>query len=454
MSEGQIPSSRSQTNYGLVSIVAVLLVAVLVMAGIGFQPPEERTNTVAIDSYVFKDHSFSFQFLRTLSASLYGAADFGECVETAKKIKDGDFESWTVQWTATAERIKGLGDEALAEGHDISAAECYLRAANYYRTAEFYLHGNPHDPRIIHLWEQSKELFVKSLTLSGVNFEQVNIAYEDTTLPGYFYPVDESGEERATLILMNGFDGTQEELYGTVLMAIKRGYNVLTFEGPGQGEVLRVQNLTFRHDWEAVITPVIDHLENRSDVDRERIALWGLSMGGYLAPRAASFDHRLAALICDGGVYDIVGGTAQEFMPDMSMQDAKMAFLWDMTQKTDYYNAFFYDMMANSTNMRWSLQHGMYAFGESTPVDYYLALSEMSMYGLAGNISCPTLVCDGTNDTAMPRGQAVMLFTNLTCPATYHLFTSTDGAGLHCQLGAAMQGNMVKLNWLEKALPA
>lgn len=456
MTEGQRSSHRSKFSYLMIVTVALLVVTVLILAAIAVQPVKEKSNTVTIpiDSYVFKDQSFSFQFLRALSASQYSGADFGECIETAKKIKEGNFESWTEEWTATAERIKSLGDAALANGHNASAAECYLRAANYFRTAEFYLHGNPNDARIPYLWGESRDMFVKSLTLSGVNFESVNIAYENTTLPGYFFKVDESGKDRATLILMNGFDGTQEELYPTALMAMKRGYNVLTFDGPGQGEVLRMQNLTFRPDWEKVITPVIDHLLTRSDVDRDRIAIWGLSMGGYLAPRAAAFDHRLAALIADGGVYDITGGSAQEFMPNETMQNAKMMFIGDMMQKPSYYNAWFRDMMANSTNMRWSLEHGMYAFGKSTPVDYYVALSYMSMEGLAGNITCPTLVCDGTNDTAMPRGQAMMLFSNLTCPRTYHLFNSTDGAGLHCQLGAALQGNMVKLDWLENVMPA
>jgi len=86
-----------------------------------------------------------------------------------------------------------MGDEALARGHNISAAESYLRASTYFRAAEFYLHGNPQDPRIPYLWGESRDLFVQSLQLSGVDFERVSIAYEGTTLPGYFYKVDEGG---------------------------------------------------------------------------------------------------------------------------------------------------------------------------------------------------------------------------------------------------------------------
>jgi hypothetical protein len=139
--------------------------------------------------------------------------------------------------------------------------------------------------------------------------------------------------------------------------------------------------LIFRPDWEAVITPVIDHLANRSDVDQGRIALWCLSMGGYLAPRAAAFEHRLAALIADGGVYDIVGGTAQEQIPSETLHNMKMMIIGDMMEKPDHYNAWFQNMMSSSTNLRWSIEHGMYSFGKNTPVDYYIALSQMSMDG-------------------------------------------------------------------------
>lgn len=298
-------------------------------------------------------------------------------------------------------------------------------------------------------------LFYKSLDLSEVSYERVNVSYEGTTLPGVFYPVDDSGAERATLILLNGFDGTQEELYATAIAANKRGYNVLTFEGPGQGAVVREQNLFFRPDWEKVISPVVDYLENRTDVNASKIALWGISMGGYLAPRAAAFDHRLAALIADGGVYDIIGGQAMmNSPPGTPLEYAKAWFLEEMAKDPDGYNQFFYNEMRNSTNMRWSIEHGMYVFGKDTPVEYFTAMAQMSMIGIAQNITCPTLVCDGTNDTAIPRGNAMTLFSNLTCPKTYHLFDMIDGAGYHCQIGAGFQSSMVKLDWLETVMPA
>jgi dipeptidyl aminopeptidase/acylaminoacyl peptidase len=97
-----------------------------------------------------------------------------------------------------------------------------------------------------------------------------------------------------------------EELYTSAAApALERGYNCLTFEGPGQGEVIRKQKFPFRYDWEKVVTPVIDYALTRdSDIDPSQIALMGISIGGYLAARAAAYEHRISACVLYDGVYD------------------------------------------------------------------------------------------------------------------------------------------------------
>src|SRR5271154_4486756 len=94
----------------------------------------------------FNDPDFSFQFLRVLGSAASRQADVGECFATADRIIEGDFESWTKEWRQTAERISATARKSAEHGYDASAADAYLRAANYYRAAEFYLHGNPADP--------------------------------------------------------------------------------------------------------------------------------------------------------------------------------------------------------------------------------------------------------------------------------------------------------------------
>src|SRR5581483_2231085 len=251
----------------------------------------------------FTDQTFSFELLRAASYGLYGGSEIGEVLATAKQIREGDFESWYVAWQRTAARIEALAAQVRDQGHPISAGPAFLRASNYYRTAEFFL--APDDPRRIETFEKSRTTFWQFLELSGLCVERVRIPYEGTTLPGYFYRADESRAPRRTLLSLGGFDSTGEELYFfAAAAAILRGYNVLTFEGPGQGEPLRVHHLPARPDYEVPVRAAVDYLWTRPEVDRERIALMESSLGGYYAPRAAAFEPRVKALISHGVFFD------------------------------------------------------------------------------------------------------------------------------------------------------
>ena len=100
------------------------------------------------------------------------------------------------------------------------------------------------------------------------------------------------------MVFHGGYDSTVEESYLVVAAgALRRGYNVIAFDGPGQGSCLRDQGLHFRPDWEAVVTPVVDFALTVPEVDAGRLALMGMSLGGYLAARAAAFEHRIAACL-------------------------------------------------------------------------------------------------------------------------------------------------------------
>ncbi|HDN65433.1 MAG TPA: hypothetical protein ENF23_03920 [Methanosarcinales archaeon] len=175
---------------------------------------------------IFQDGFFSFQLQRTLGCTYYGGADVEECLSTACRIEDWDFESWYEEWTLTADRVCGIADECLADGNNVSAREAYLRASNYCRTAEFFLHGDPADPRILETWGKCRNCFIKAGRLSSPPFEVVEIPYEGTTLPEYFFRVGDSDTPRPTLILQTGYDGTSEELYNGQELKCLREYRL------------------------------------------------------------------------------------------------------------------------------------------------------------------------------------------------------------------------------------
>ncbi|MEW6555150.1 MAG: hypothetical protein AB1384_12800 [Actinomycetota bacterium] len=144
--------------------------------------------------------------------------------------------SWYEEWYATAERVRGIADDGMAAGHEVSAREAYLRASTYYAIRVLPAR-RPH--RSAHQGEHREEqgLLRPGRAIVHSPMEPVSIPYEDTALPGYFYAADGTGTSRPTIIIQTGFDGTQKELYsGGAAAALRRGYNCLTFEGPGQGE--------------------------------------------------------------------------------------------------------------------------------------------------------------------------------------------------------------------------
>ncbi|MGJ7911106.1 alpha/beta hydrolase family protein [Neobacillus sp. LXY-1] len=390
---------------------------------------------------IFNDDTFSFELLRTLSYAPFGGADIGECLATAYRIREGDMESWYTEWYKTAERVFAYGEESLERGKLVNAKENYLRASNYYRTAEFFLHGNQQDPRILDTWGKSRHAFHKAIKLLNISVEKVEIPYEDTTIPGYFYSVDQ--KVRPTLLVHGGFDSTGEELYFEVVVsALERGYNCLTFEGPGQGSVIREQKIPFRYDWEKVVTPVVDYLVTRSEVDTKKIALLGISLGGYLAPRAAAFEHRLAACIANDGLFsNQFREMGRKFYQGSDEEFNKPAFMEEFVQF----------LMKQSTSVQWAIENGMFTYGASSVIDLIEKTDAITLEGVADKIKCPTLVCEAEADHFF-AGQPKMLYDALTCPKTFLSFTAEDGAEEHCQFGALVYFNQRMFEWLDETL--
>ncbi len=393
----------------------------------------------------FKDAQYSFQLLRALGGAPVGYSDIGECLKTAYRIKEGDDEGWYREWLKTAQQVEARGNRFLSGGDRLAARECYFRASNYYRCADFFLRRRPNDRRAIAAWRKSRDVFRKAIRhLDKPLVRVVGIPYEGTELPGYLCLVDDSGKKRPLLIIHSGFDGTAEEIYFNGLGAIARGINVLVFEGPGQGGVVREQRLYFRPDWEKVVTPVVDYAVRLPTTDPKRIALMGISFGGYLAPRAAAFEPRIKVCIANSGVYDFHASVMAR-MPagsEQALDDPRAARELDKG---------IYAEMKKSPGLRWVFGNGMMVFGAGSPTGFIKKTRPYSLKGVAEKIKCRMLVVDSEGDKDMP-GQAKQLYRALRCPRTFMLFTREEGAEEHCQMGAAMISSERIYSWLVKVL--
>jgi pimeloyl-ACP methyl ester carboxylesterase len=390
----------------------------------------------------FEDPQFSFQLLRVLGSSASRQADVGECLAVADRIVEGDFESWEREWTRAAQRIEATADACLAKGHRVSAGDAYFRATNYFRSAEFYLHGDATNPRIRELSDKSARCFRAALINSGVRHEHAQIAYEGTTLPGIFYPA--SSDRGRTLIVQTGFDGTIDSLFPYAQAATRRGWHCLTFEGPGQGQVIRKQGLPFRPDWEHVIGAVIDHLVARADVDPDHLALIGVSFGGYLAPRAAAFEKRLAACVANGGVLDFLG-------PRIPKGLTREQFAKALRDDPEGVNTAMRALAARSPESRWGQENGQFTFNAASPAEWLTKLLDYDLSPVAAQIRCPMLVIDVEHENSFP-GEAKKLYDALTCPKTWCFFSEEEGAGDHCQTGSPSLAQQRIFDWLDETV--
>ncbi|MEU8718653.1 alpha/beta fold hydrolase [Streptomyces sp. NPDC048663] len=384
--------------------------------------------------FLFDDESFSFEALRAAGYAAYAGADLGEVLVTCRQIPEADEKAWSTQWAETAARIEGIGRDALAGGHRVSAREALLRASNYYRVADFYRRDDPaHDPESTRLSKAAQQTFADAVPLLDTPARALTIPYEDTTLPAYLFLVDDSGTPRPTVVFHGGFDSIVEESYFAIAVgALRRGYNVLAFDGPGQGTPLR-QGLYFRPDWEAVVTPVIDLALTLPEVDNDKIALIGMSMGGYLAARAAAFEHRIAACVLYDGIYDL-----HEPFSAVAAQGSSTPGGLDA-------------VTAGNTGASWVARNGKWTFGKSTFDEVVEATKGYTMAGIADRVTCPTLVLDAENDQFF-ADQPERVFDALTCEKKLILFREDEGAGEHCHEGALFLFHQRTFDWLDTIL--
>jgi pimeloyl-ACP methyl ester carboxylesterase len=387
--------------------------------------------------FLYDDESFSFEALRAAGYATYAGAELGEVLVTCRRIPEGDEPAWSAQWAATAARVERIGRDALAAGHRVSAREALLRASNYYRTADFYRREDPaNDAESARLAKASRQTFADAAALLEVPARAVRIPYQDTTLPGYLFPADDSGEPRPTVLYHGGFDSTLEEDYlGLAAGALRRGYHVLAFDGPGQGSTVRDQGLHFRHDWEAVVTPAVDFALALPEVDADRLVLIGTSLGGYLAARAAAFEHRLAACVLHDGVYD--------FNSVLDMVSRAAAEIPGGIEA----------LMAQSVSVRWAVRNGLWTFGVRDIDELGKAGKAYTLEGVADRITCPTLVLEAENDQFF-KGQPQRVLDALTCPKELISFREDEGGGEHCHEGAIALWHQRTFDWLDTLLAA
>jgi len=385
--------------------------------------------------------------LRALPYAIYGGADIGECVTTVDRIGDGSADDWHREWTATAERLAAAARGSEKSGHAVSAREAYFRASTYYHVSYLPLFGYPVDGRLTQSFEAEVACFQHGAALSTPAIESLEIPFEGRSLPAYFLHADGSGRPKSTIVHINGYDSNIQEMYfAHGPAAVRRGYNCLLFDGPGQGRNLIRDGSALRPDWETVVSAVLDSLLRRSDVDPDRIVLAGWSFGGFLAPRAAAFESRIAALIADPGQWNQRDGlkalpVPAEVLNDLDHADPTLFGAIEQAIRSS----------AADSMMYWRLiQRLLWVHGKSNLYDLAREIARFEISSVVQNISCPTLLTAAEGDP-VARG-AQTLYDALICRKTLVKFTLAEGSGGHCEaLSRALYHQRV-FDWLDETL--
>jgi 2,6-dihydroxypseudooxynicotine hydrolase len=276
------------------------------------------------------------------------------------------WDDWCRAWSARAAVHEAMGREALASGHLVSAGEHLQRAGVCYHFGKFLFVHDPAQMRAAHMKAvECRRLALPHIRPAG---ERVEIPYEGKRLYGILRKPE--GITRPAVVAMApGLDSAKEEMDAYEQPFLARGMATLAFDGPGQGE--GEYDFAIRGDYEVAAKAVADFAETRDDLDAARLGFWGVSLGGYYAPRAAAFEKRIKACIALAGPYEWL--ECWEALPTLT----RAAF----TARSK---------SANEEEAR-------------------RAAATLSLKGVAGQITCPLYIVTGKLDRLIPWQHAERL---------------------------------------------
>ena len=285
-----------------------------------------------------------------------------------ERVLDGleSWEEWCSAWSEAAAVHERLGEEALEQGRLRSAGSHFSTAAVTYHFAKFVFVRDLSQMRAAH--EAAVRCLVAALPHLDPPGERIEIPFEGAKIYGVLRK-PAGGGRHPVVILVPGLDSTKEEFKATEDVFLERGLATFSVDGPGQGEA--EYDLPIRPDWEVPGRAFVDALVARDDVDADRIGVWGVSLGGYYAPRFVSGDDRIKACITLCGPYSF--GENWDALPAL-------------TRET-------FTVRSGATDQEEGRAKAL----------------ELTMEGRSSQIACPMLIIGGKKDRLIPWQQAERL---------------------------------------------
>ncbi len=360
--------------------------------------------------YFQPTNPFAAQTQRLAAEALQGGGDIFEIDRLCRELEPGDPDAWQAAWLDLAERSESLGDAANGE----TAIHHWFCANQYYRQSEIFM--APGDPRKVERFVKAQTSFRKAAAVHEPKIEVVQITCGEDVYDGYFcHPARPAATPAPTILLIAGADAYAEESYFSGKRILDRGWPLLLVDTPGRGSSLYLKDIPARPDYDVPVAACIDYLETRADVESSRIALIGISMGGFYVAKAAAVEKRLKALVCWCGCYSIIDDLYDFFPPLRPVLGGLV--------------------------------------GAETEEQARELLAPFSMAGLAGGITCPTLISHGAKDLLMNVDGAQKLFDEIgSDDKTFKIWDGSEGGAGHCSYDNWPVSIPFMLDWLDQRL--
>jgi pimeloyl-ACP methyl ester carboxylesterase len=237
------------------------------------------------------------------------------------------------------------------------------------------------------------------------------------------------------VLVHGGFDSLIEEFFAIWQRIAAAGFDVIAFDGPGQGGARTLGGLTFDHDWERPVAAVLDHFEVVS------ADLVGISMGGYWALRAAGREPRIRRVVSWPPVYDwMLRVPAALRKPARAMLRRRRFMRWSVRVRARLV-----------PTLGLVVDQALYIVDCEDPVavvDWFLGMEP----GHLGSelVTQPVLVLCGEHDAFQPPKLAHAQVAALTSArsVTLRTFTAVEHADQHCQMGNLDLACRVITDWL------
>lgn len=321
-----------------------------------------------------------------------------------------------------------LSEKALKDGHK-------LRGAFYLRGAEFFIpKSNPKK-------QTYRKEFI-SLMLEHFHVkenEHFKVPYENSYLSAYqFTPENPKG----TIVFFAGYDGYIEELFSLLIGMKEEGYDVVCFDGPGQGSVLEDCKMPMTHEWEKPVKAILDFF-NLNDV-----TLIGMSLGGYLVLRAAAFEKRVKRVIAD----DIFPDMYRMIIAALPVNLREIVNTLMENESAEELNSLIKKLMNESLIIKWAFTQGLNVTGSQTPYEYLNKIMLYNTREISGQVEQDVLLMVAKEDHYVPLEQfseQIETLTNVRSLTT-RTFTRKEHAQNHCHVGNIGLSAEVMLDWIEQ----